>query len=90
MLRQANNPDAIPLSLLALVDGEPVGTINLVENDDESRSHLRAWLAALFVVAKQRGRGIGTDLVGALADKAAALGISTLYLGTDNPNFTCA
>ena len=87
LLRQATNPDRIPLSLIALVDGEPAGTVNLVENDDELRPHLRPWLAALFVVAKQRCRGIGTDLVGALADKTAALGISTLYLGTDNPSF---
>ena len=87
LLRQASSPDAIPLSLIAFEGGEPVGTVNLVENDDDCRVHLRPWLAALFVVPKQRGYGIGSALVRTLQDHAAALGISTLYLGTDNPGF---
>jgi predicted N-acetyltransferase YhbS len=87
LLRDAARPDSIPLSLLALVDGEPVGTVNLVENDDDKRAHLRPWLAALVVVREQRGRGIGSRLVRKLAGLAATLGYSSMYLGTDNPSF---
>jgi len=87
LLRSAVRPDVMPLSLLAVVDGEPVGTVNLVENDDDQRAHLRPWLAALFVLPNHRRRGIGSVLVRQLAERAAALGISTLYLGTDNPGF---
>ena len=55
----SNCADRIPLSLLALADDVPVGTINLVENDDENRTYLRPWLAALFVVPDRRRQGIG-------------------------------
>jgi predicted N-acetyltransferase YhbS len=85
--RQATRADAIPLSLLAFWDGEPAGTINLIENDDDKRRHLRPWLAALYVAPGHRHRGIGSTLVRTLQQHAAALGIATLYLGTDNPGF---
>jgi predicted N-acetyltransferase YhbS len=86
-LRSAIVPDAIPLSRLALVDGVPVGTVNLIENDDEKRSHLRPWLAALFVVPERRRQGVGSALVRDLQQCAAVLSIEMLYLGTDNPGF---
>jgi predicted N-acetyltransferase YhbS len=86
-LRDAFRPDAIPLSLLALVEKEPVGTVNLIENDDDRRIHLRPWLAALVVVPRYRGRGIGSQLVRELAGLAATLGYCSVYLGTDNPGF---
>lgn len=83
----ATQPNVIPLSLVALSSGEPVGTINLIENDDEGRRHLRPWLAALYVVPDQRCRGIGSSLVRALQKRAASMGIERMYLGTDNPGF---
>jgi ribosomal-protein-alanine N-acetyltransferase len=86
-LREATTANDIPLSLLALVDGQPAGTINLVENDDEERPHLRPWLAALLVVPEFRRRGIGARLVRELQQQAARLSISTMYLGTENPGY---
>src|SRR5262245_51608940 len=68
--RQATTPDAIPLSLLALVDGEPVGTINLIENDDDKRTHLRPWLPALYRVPAHRHRRVGPPLVRPPRDEA--------------------
>jgi len=87
LLRQAATPDASPLSRIALVDGAPVGTVKLVENDDEKRIRLRPWLAALVVDPEHRHRGIGSALVRDLQQFAANLGIDTLCLGTDNPGF---
>jgi len=86
-LRTASDPDRIPLSLLALADGEPAGTVNLVENDDEEREHLTPWLAALLVVPEQRGKGVGSRLVLELVDHARRLGVRRMYLGTDIPAF---
>ncbi len=77
----------MPLSLIALVDGQLAGTINLIENDDENRAHLRPWLAAMVVRADLRGRGIGSALVKALLVDARLMGIPTVYFGTDGPGF---
>ena len=87
LLRMATRPDEIPLSLVALVSGQPVGTVNLIENDDEARPHLRPWLAALFVIPEHRSCGIGSALVRALQQQAKDMGIDVMYLGTDNPGF---
>ncbi|HIK44399.1 MAG TPA: GNAT family N-acetyltransferase [Leptolyngbyaceae cyanobacterium M65_K2018_010] len=86
-LREANHPDQIPLSLLAIADGHPAGTINLIANDDPQRPHLSPWLAALVVVPQYRRRGIGTGLVQALGRAARRLGYGQLFLGTDQPTF---
>lgn len=86
-LEQACDPDRIPLSLVALVGGAPVGTVNLVENDSESRPDLTPWLAALWVQPAHRGRGIGSELVRAVVREAARLGVGRLYLGADIPGF---
>lgn len=86
-LREAGDPDAIPLSRLALVDGVPAGTVNLVEDDDSKRPHLRPWLAALVVAPEFRNRGVGSALVRALKADAVRLGLTELYLGTPIPEF---
>lgn len=87
LFRLAITKTQIPLSLLALVDGVPAGTVNLIENDDDQRTHLRPWLAALYVEPRFRHRGVGSSLVRKLAELSVGLGIERLYLGTDNPGF---
>jgi predicted N-acetyltransferase YhbS len=86
-LRTANDPDRIPLCLIAVEDGRLLGTINLIENDDAKRSHLRPWLAAMVVSPAERGRGVGSALVRALLAQARRLGLPRLYFGTDGPGF---
>jgi N-acetylglutamate synthase-like GNAT family acetyltransferase len=86
-LRGAADADRIPLCLIALQDEELVGTVNLIENDDAARAHLRPWLAAMVVHADQRGRGIGTQLLNALLTEARRMQIPALYFGTDGPSF---
>ena len=86
-LKTATQPQQIPLSLIALVDGQLAGTINLIENDDAKRAHLRPWLAAMVVRADLRGQGIGTALVNALLVEARLMNVPTVYFGTDGPGF---
>lgn len=86
-LGSATDPATVPLSLVALDGGTPVGTINLIANDDASLPELHPWLAALVVVADRRGEGIGSRLVHALAVEAAGLGFAQLWFGTDGPGF---
>lgn len=86
-LQCAARCEGIPVSLLALVSGQPVGTVNLIECDDDRRTHLRPWLAALYVAPAYRYRGVGSSLVRAIQQKALSLGEAELYLGTDQPSF---
>ena len=83
----ATKHDQIPLSLVAWVDQQPVGTISLIENDDSDRPHLRPWLAALYVDPPFRRIGVGSRLVNGLKQRAASMGIEAMFLGTDQPEF---
>ncbi len=87
-LRTATDPDRLPLCLIAVdADGQLLGTVNLIDNDDSQRTHLWPWLAAMVVLESQRGRGIGSALVRSLLLEARRLGLSRLYFGTDGPGF---
>ena len=86
-LKTATQAQQMPLSLIALVDGQLAGTVNLIENDDAKRAHLRPWLAAMVVRADLRGQGIGTALVTALLEDARVMRIPAVFFGTDGPGF---
>lgn len=86
-LREASDVTRIPLSLLALVDDKPAGTVNLIESDDEERPHLRPWLAALLVRRDCQNKGIGSALVRRCVEEAKRLGIANLHLKTQIPDF---
>lgn len=86
-LAKAGRPDAVPLCLVALHEGQPIGVVNLVENDDDVHVDWTPWLAGLVVAEPWRGRGVGSALVGRLLDEARRLGIQQVYLGTDGPGF---
>lgn len=80
--RERLQKDAIPLVMIALEDRKPVGTASLTARDLPSRPDLTPWLAAVFVPAGQRSRGIGSLLVDAVEAAARGLGVETLYLFT--------
>jgi predicted N-acetyltransferase YhbS len=83
----ATDAARIPLALIALQDDQLVDTVNLIENDDDARTHLRPWLAAMVVRAVVRGQHIGTQLVNTLLTEVRAMKTPTLYFGTDRPGF---
>ncbi|HVI47721.1 MAG TPA: bifunctional helix-turn-helix transcriptional regulator/GNAT family N-acetyltransferase [Chitinophaga sp.] len=64
--------------LMALYDGEPVGTCALIKMDDHSYE-----LAKMAVTERVRGKGIGYLLGKAIIDKAKGLGAKRLYLGSN-------
>lgn len=76
------NRDKIPLSLVAFLDTQPVGTASLKVREMTTHKHLPYWLGAVFVVEQFRNRGIGTELISRATDKARDLGVETLYLHT--------
>lgn len=86
-LRQAARADALPLCRVALSEDQVVGVVNLVDNDDEKHPEWGPWLAGMVVCAAWRGRGVGSALVRALLRDAQALGVPSVVLGTDGPDF---
>ena len=84
-LASRTHRDRIPASYVAVADGEPVGSVVLVEHDMPDRgdlAHLTLWLAGLFVKPAYRHQGIGSALVRHAQSEALRFGVSRLYLYT--------
>lgn len=70
--------------------GEYVAEISLVFNMNDSDYTIpnqRAYVSRLIVKPDHRRRGIGKELVGFIADRAAELGLSELSIGVDIDNY---
>lgn len=81
-LRATARRDGVPATWVAFADGAPAGSVSLVAHDMRTHPELTPWLAGLFVVAEQRGRGLGTALVRRAMDAAAGWGVGRLFLHT--------
>ena len=86
-LAQASSSRQIPLCLVAFYQGQPIGTVNLVDNDDEQHREWHPWLAGMVVDRVWRGQGVGSALVRRLLDEARRLGCERVFFGTDGPGF---
>jgi len=76
------NRKEIPLTLLAMDADRPLGTASLVHYDMKDRQDLSPWLAGVYVLPDQRGKGIGSKLVKTIELLAANLEVEKLYLFT--------
>lgn len=75
---QSNYPDA--RYDLILEGGRPIGRLYVCDLEEEIR------LMDIALLAAERGRGVGTELVKALLDRAAVLGkIVSLHVEEQNP-----
>jgi predicted amidohydrolase/GNAT superfamily N-acetyltransferase len=75
--------EGIPRAWVAFVDGEPAGSVSLVERNMDTRPELSPWLAALWVRPEYRRRGVGTGLVRRCEEEARRLGVRRLHLYTE-------
>jgi GNAT superfamily N-acetyltransferase len=73
----------VPTAWVALRADRPVGCVSLIEANMDTHPELSPWLAALYVVEMERGRGIGTALALVCEDRAKSLGYDTLYCYTE-------
>jgi GNAT superfamily N-acetyltransferase len=76
--------DRIPITFVALVGSEAVGSASLVVCDMETRPDLSPWLAAVYVLPAFRRRGIATALMTHALARARRFGVRQLYLWTDS------
>ena len=80
--RSLLNRDTIPLTVIGLWDGIPAGMSSIFVQDMDIHPELTPWLAAVYVSADYRDKGIGSKLVGAIEEIAARLRIARLHLWT--------
>lgn len=73
---------ALPIGLVALLDGVPVGFGALKQHSIDSHAHLMPWAAAGYVRPECRGRGIGAFLLHSIVEHAATIGYTRVYCGT--------
>ncbi len=75
-------PGKIPCTFVAVSRGTLLGSASLIEEDMDTHRHLTPWLASVYIVSGQRGKGIGSLLVRGMMEEAKKLGIRRLYLFT--------
>jgi predicted N-acetyltransferase YhbS len=81
-LRDATESPRLPAVLVARRAGTFLGSVNLLLHEMTTRPSLSPWLAQLFVIAEERGRGVGAALVRACLARFAELGFPRVYLYT--------
>ena len=81
-VEQRLNKSTLPITLIALRNGEAVGTASLFTHDMKTRLDLSPWLAAVYVEERMRNLGIGSMVVRGVEEMARELGIPKLYLIT--------
>ena len=76
------NRDGLPIALVAVEKGKPLGTASLGVKEVDIRPKYEHWLGTVYVHEPFRGKGIGSLLIEATAREVAKLGIEDLYLCT--------
>jgi len=79
---EAHATEGVPTTLVALCDGDVIGSASLIDNDLRGYEHLNPWLASLYVRSDWRGKGVGSRLVEAALAHARKIGLTRLYLFT--------
>lgn len=76
--------DSFPITFIAIVNETCVGTVSVFQNDYKERPHYAPWLASLYVKPEYREQKIGAQLMTYLLAHVKGLGISEIYLKTEN------
>ena len=79
-LRRNLRRDRLPLSFVAVEQGDWIGTVSMDLSDFPGPAHLSPWLACLYVKEAHRRRGLGRALVLHAIDFARTKKIPRLYL----------
>ena len=81
----AQKTDGSLPTTLVLRDGKQIiGSVSIVDDDCEARRDLNPWLASLYVMPGQRGRGHGSRLIAAALDLAERNDVEFLHVFTES------
>ena len=83
-LRNVAQSNDVPFMVVAVDNGQLVGSAALALEDMQTRKDLSPWLASVFVKPGHRKNGIATALVRHIEEQAAKRGIEKLYLYTEH------
>jgi len=76
------NRDQPPITFVAFLGDEPVGTAALKIREMETHPQYEYWLGSVYVREEHHGQGFASELIKAVVTKASQLGIANLYLYT--------
>jgi len=74
------NTERLPITLVAVLDGELLGTGSIKLEEPGTKIGLSPWLAGIYVKEPYRARGVGAQIVRTLEATARDLGVHTMYL----------
>ncbi len=74
----------LPVTLVAVEDGELLGTVSLIFDDLPGFEHLNPWLANLIVLPAHRGKLVASFLIRAAEERLRTLGYSEGFLFTES------
>jgi GNAT superfamily N-acetyltransferase len=75
--------DGVPFTVVASLDGEPVGCVSVCEDDRDARYGDRGpWLSGMVVVGPARNMGVGRELLGEAASGARQAQAVELWVWT--------
>lgn len=80
MLEVRANTKQLPITFVALMNGELLGTGSIKLEEPGTKAGLSPWLAGIYTKQPYRGSGVGVQIVSALEAKARDLGVETMYL----------
>lgn len=86
-LRAEMHTDRVPLNIVAVASGTPIGTVALRGAWEDAPGFAGPWLGGLYVHPEIRGHGVGTALVRVGATTAWNLGHAELRVGASHPEF---
>lgn len=85
LYEQSLSSTGLPVVVVAVNDGEFVGTASLIADDElPDATESGPWLAAVFVNDSYRHQGIGSALVRAIEERAVKQGITEIFLYTEH------
>lgn len=74
--------DKIPMTMLALDKGKPIGSVTLTSVDRTNSKPWSPWQLGVFVEDEARGFGVASQLIKAMETQAKAQGVDTLFIAT--------
>ena len=76
------NRDQLPVGVVVFLDEQPCGMAALKAESIQTYRKLGPWVAAGFVLATHRGKGLGSMLLAEMETVARRLGYKHVYCGT--------